>query len=331
MSANAEQQIKVFQERFQGVVDEVSKVIVGNKGVIAIVFTCLLVRGHVLLEGSPGVGTTKLVQTLSDVTDLSFSRIQFTPDLMPGDIIGSNIVRETEGGNKSFEFQQGPVFANMLLADEINRATPKTQSALLEAMQENSVSAGGETHKLDQPFFVLATQNPIEMEGTYPLPEAQMDRFLFKLRLSFPEAGELLTIVDRTTQQDEIPVQQIIGKSEILQMRDVARAVPIAEPVMQYAIAIALGSHPESESGHPLAKQYVRFGSSPRGVQSLVLGAKVNALLNGRSYVSGEDVRDVALPALRHRVLINFEAEAEKIDPDHILTEILRDLDVPKN
>jgi MoxR-like ATPase len=250
---------------------------------------------------------------------------------MPGDIIGSNIVRETEGGNKSFEFQQGPVFANMLLADEINRATPKTQSALLEAMQENSVSAGGETHKLDQPFFVLATQNPIEMEGTYPLPEAQMDRFLFKLRLSFPEAGELLTIVDRTTQQDEIPVQQIIGKSEILQMRDVARAVPIAEPVMQYAIAIALGSHPESESGHPLAKQYVRFGSSPRGVQSLVLGAKVNALLNGRSYVSGEDVRDVALPALRHRVLINFEAEAEKIDPDHILTEILRDLDVPKN
>jgi MoxR-like ATPase len=242
MSANAEQQIKVFQERFQGVVDEVSKVIVGNKGVIANVLTCLLVRGHVLLEGIPGVGKTKLVQTLSDVTDLSFSRIQFTPDLMPGDIIGSNIVRETEGGNKSFEFQQGPVFANMLLADEINRATPKTQSALLEAMQENSVSAGGETHKLDQPFFVLATQNPIEMEGTYPLPEAQMDRFLFKLRLSFPEAGELLTIVDRTTQQDEIPVQQIIGKSEILQMRDVARAVPIAEPVMQYAIAIALGS-----------------------------------------------------------------------------------------
>ena len=331
MSANAEQQIKVFQERFQGVVDEVSKVIVGNKDVIANVLTCLLVRGHVLLEGIPGVGKTKLVQTLSDVTDLSFSRIQFTPDLMPGDIIGSNIVRETEGGNKSFEFQQGPVFANMLLADEINRATPKTQSALLEAMQENSVSAGGETHKLDQPFFVLATQNPIEMEGTYPLPEAQMDRFLFKLRLSFPEAGELLTIVDRTTQQDEIPVQQIIGKSEILQMRDVARAVPIAEPVMQYAIAIALGSHPESKSGHPLAKQYVRFGSSPRGVQSLVLGAKVNALLNGRSYVSGEDVRDVALPALRHRVLINFEAEAEKIDPDHILTEILRDLDVPKN
>ena len=331
MSANAEQQIKVFQERFQGVVDEVSKVIVGNKDVIANVLTCLLVRGHVLLEGIPGVGKTKLVQTLSDVTDLSFSRIQFTPDLMPGDIIGSNIVRETEGGNKSFEFQQGPVFANMLLADEINRATPKTQSALLEAMQENSVSAGGETHKLDQPFFVLATQNPIEMEGTYPLPEAQMDRFLFKLRLSFPEAGELLTIVDRTTQQDEIPVQQIIGKSEILQMRDVARAVPIAEPVMQYATAIALGSHPESESGHPLAKQYVRFGSSPRGVQSLVLGAKVNALLNGRSYVSGEDVRDVALPALRHRVLINFEAEAEKIEPDHILTEILRDLDAPKN
>lgn len=331
MTSNVEQQVSVFRERFHKVVDEVSKVIVGNEDVIANVLTCLLVRGHVLLEGIPGVGKTKLVQVLSDATDLSFSRIQFTPDLMPGDIIGSNVVRETDDGKKSFEFQQGPVFANMLLADEINRATPKTQSALLEAMQENSVSAGGSTHRLDQPFFVLATQNPIEMEGTYPLPEAQMDRFLYKLRLNFPEADQLLTIVDRTTQQDDLTAAHTIGKSEILEMREIARAVPVAQPVMEYAIAITLGTHPESEKGHQLAKKYVRFGSSPRGVQSLILGAKVNALLNERFYVSAEDVRTVVLPALRHRVLINFEAESEKVDPDHILEEIINSVEMPKS
>jgi MoxR-like ATPase len=329
MSSNAEQGMKVFVERFQGVVDEVSKVIVGNRDVIEHVLTCLLVRGHVLLEGIPGVGKTKLVQTLADATDLAFSRIQFTPDLMPGDIIGSNIVRETDDGKKSFEFQRGPVFSNMLLADEINRATPKTQSALLEAMQENSVSAGGSTHKLDQPFFVLATQNPIEMEGTYPLPEAQMDRFLFKLRLNFPAADELLTIVDRTTQQVDITSQHVIGKKEVLEMREIARAVPVAKPVMEYAIAIALATHPESTRGHDLSKKYVRFGSSPRGVQSLVLGAKVNALLNNRFYVSGEDIKGVVLPALRHRVLLNFEAEAERVESDFILEEIIKSVGMP--
>lgn len=331
MTSSVEQQVRVFQDRFSQVVDEVSKVIVGNREVISNVLTCLLVRGHVLLEGIPGVGKTKLVQTLSDATDLGFSRIQFTPDLMPGDIIGSNVVRETEDGKKSFEFQRGPVFTNILLADEINRATPKTQSALLEAMQENSVSAGGSTHKLDQPFFVLATQNPIEMEGTYPLPEAQMDRFLYKLRLDFPEASDLLTIVERTTQQDDLTASHVLGKTEILEMRETARAVPVAQPVMQYAIAITLATHPESSEGHGLAKKYVRFGASPRGVQSLILGAKVNALLNDRFYVSANDITAVALPALRHRVLINFEAEAEKVDPDHILEEIVRVVELPKS
>ena len=331
MTSSVEQQVRVFQDRFSQVVDEVSKVIVGNREVISNVLTCLLVRGHVLLEGIPGVGKTKLVQTLSDATDLGFSRIQFTPDLMPGDIIGSNVVRETEDGKKSFEFQRGPVFTNILLADEINRATPKTQSALLEAMQENSVSAGGSTHKLDQPFFVLATQNPIEMEGTYPLPEAQMDRFLYKLRLDFPEASDLLTIVERTTQQDDLTASHVLGKTEILEMREIARAVPVAQPVMQYAIAITLATHPESSEGHGLAKKYVRFGASPRGVQSLILGAKVNALLNDRFYVSANDIKAVALPALRHRVLINFEAEAEKVDPDHILEEIVRVVELPKS
>jgi MoxR-like ATPase len=331
MTSSVEQQVRVFQDRFSQVVDEVSKVIVGNREVISNVLTCLLVRGHVLLEGIPGVGKTKLVQTLSDATDLGFSRIQFTPDLMPGDIIGSNVVRETDDGKKSFEFQRGPVFTNILLADEINRATPKTQSALLEAMQENSVSAGGSTHKLDQPFFVLATQNPIEMEGTYPLPEAQMDRFLYKLRLDFPEASDLLTIVERTTQQDDLTASHVLGKTEILEMREIARAVPVAQPVMQYAIAITLATHPESSEGHELAKKYVRFGASPRGVQSLILGAKVNALLNDRFYVSANDIKAVALPALRHRVLINFEAEAEKVDPDHILEEIVRVVELPKS
>ena len=331
MTSSVEQQVRVFQDRFSQVVDEVSKVIVGNREVISNVLTCLLVRGHVLLEGIPGVGKTKLVQTLSDATDLGFSRIQFTPDLMPGDIIGSNVVRETDDGKKSFEFQRGPVFTNILLADEINRATPKTQSALLEAMQENSVSAGGSTHKLDQPFFVLATQNPIEMEGTYPLPEAQMDRFRCKLRLDFPEASDLLTIVERTTQQDDLTASHVLGKTEILEMREIARAVPVAQPVMQYAIAITLATHPESSEGHELAKKYVRFGASPRGVQSLILGAKVNALLNDRFYVSANDIKAVALPALRHRVLINFEAEAEKVDPDHILEEIVRVVELPKS
>lgn len=330
MNTVVERQIEDFRTRFQNVREEISRIIVGNEDVVANVMTCLLARGHVLLEGIPGVGKTKLVQTMADAMHLKFSRIQFTPDLMPGDIIGTNIVREDESGHKSFQFQHGPIFANMVLADEINRATPKTQSALLEAMQENSVSAGGKTHALDQPFFVLATQNPIEMEGTYPLPEAQMDRFLFKLRLDFPDMAELHTIVDRTTQQKEPTVNRVLEQQQILEMRDTARGIPVARPIQEYAIKIVLATHPESAGAHELTRKYVRFGSSPRGIQALILGAKVRALMNDRVHVSCEDIRSVVLPALRHRVLLNFEAEAERVDPDHILERILEWVPEPK-
>ncbi len=323
MSKSASTQIDVFQEKFAKVKDEVSKVMVGNAEVITLVVTSLLAKGHVLLEGIPGVGKTKLVQTLADVLDLTFSRIQFTPDLMPGDIVGTNIVTENESGKKTFEFQAGPIFANMVLADEINRATPKTQSALLEAMQENSVSAGGETRKLDQPVFVLATQNPIEMEGTYPLPEAQMDRFLFKLKLDFPTAAELHTIVDRTTQKEEPKATKVLEKGDILKMRDVARDMPIAKPIQDYAVRLALATHPEIKDCHELVKKYVRFGVSPRGIQALILGSKVIALLNKRNHVSSEDVRSVLLPSLRHRVLLNFEAESELVETDFILNALV--------
>ena len=320
------QRIAQFQKNFHLVRDEVARVIVGNDAVIAGVMTCLLARGHVLLEGIPGVGKTKLVQTLADVLHLKFSRIQFTPDLMPGDIIGTSIVREDEGGRKYFEFQPGPIFANMVLADEVNRATPKTQSSLLEAMQENSVSAGKTTHPLEQPFFVLATMNPLEMEGTYPLPEAQLDRFFFKLKMGFPGVDALHEVLDRTTQSRDPQVERVLRQGEILEMRDTAREVPIARPVQDYAIRLTLATHPESEHGHELAKKYVRFGASPRGTQALILGAKVHALIADRAHVAIEDVKAVALPALRHRLLLNFEAEADRVDADTILTRILDQL-----
>jgi MoxR-like ATPase len=330
MNTVVDRQIQAFRDQFQLVRDEISRVIVGNDEIVSGVMTCMLARGHVLLEGIPGVGKTKLVQTMADVLHLKFSRIQFTPDLMPGDIIGTNIVREDESGRKSFEFQRGPIFANMVLADEINRATPKTQSALLEAMQENSVSAAGQTHALDQPFFVLATQNPIEMEGTYPLPEAQMDRFFFKLKLDFPDADALHLIIERTTSQGEPQVKRVLEQGQILEMRDTARAIPVARPVQEYAIKITLATHPESSHGHEMTKKYVRFGSSPRGIQALILGAKVHALMNDRVYVSCEDVRAVALPALRHRILLNFEAEAGRIEADTILSRILESVPEPR-
>lgn len=323
MSSAVDRQIQAFRDQFQSVRAEISRVIVGNDEIVNGVLTCLLARGHVLLEGIPGVGKTKLVQTMADVLHLKFSRIQFTPDLMPGDIIGTNIVREDESGRKNFEFQQGPIFANMVLADEINRATPKTQSALLEAMQENSVSAAGRTFALDQPFFVLATQNPIEMEGTYPLPEAQLDRFFFKLKLDFPGVEQLHLIIDRTTREKEPAVKRVLEQGQILEMRDTARAIPVARPVQEYAIKVTLATHPESEHAHEMTRRYVRFGSSPRGSQALILGAKVHALMNDRVHVSCEDVRAVALPALRHRVLLNFEAEAQRVDADAILRAIL--------
>jgi MoxR-like ATPase len=325
-TATLDSRIQQFQDNFRTVREEVGRVIVGNQEVIAGVMTCLLARGHVLLEGIPGVGKTKLVQTLADALHLKFSRIQFTPDLMPGDIVGTSIVREDEAGRKRFEFQPGPVFANLVLADEINRATPKTQSALLEAMQENSVSAGGATRPLEQPFFVLATMNPLEMEGTYPLPEAQLDRFLFKLRMGFPGVDELHEVVERTTRSGEPAVQRVLRQGDVLEMRETAREVPVARAVQDYAVRLTLATHPEADTSHELARRYVRFGASPRGTQALVLGAKVNALVNGRVHVAIEDIRAVALPALRHRLMLNFEAEAGRVSADHIIGRILEDL-----
>jgi MoxR-like ATPase len=329
MTVAVERQVELFRHNFRLVRDEVSRIIVGNQDNIVGIMTCLLARGHVLLEGIPGIGKTKLVQTLADVLHLKFSRIQFTPDLMPGDIVGTTIVRETDAGRKLLEFQPGPIFANLVLADEINRATPKTQSALLEAMQENSVSAGGETHPLQQPFFVLATMNPLEMEGTFPLPEAQMDRFFFKLKLGFPSVPELGEILDRTTKAQEPQVERVLGQGQILEMRETARSVPVAGPIQDYAIHLTMATHPESEKATELTKRFVRFGSSPRGTQALILGGKVNALVNDRLYVATEDIRAVAINALRHRLLLNFDAEAERVDTDSILEDILRRIPAP--
>jgi MoxR-like ATPase len=325
-----DQELEIFQQQFNRVKDEVSKVIVGCGEIIDGVIMSLLANGHVLLEGVPGLGKTKLVSTLSDVMRLKFSRIQFTPDLMPADITGTNVVQEKPTGEKFLEFQAGPLFANMVLADEVNRATPKTQSALLEAMEEKSVTVGKRTFQLDSPFFVLATQNPLEMEGTYPLPEAQLDRFFMKLKVDYPSVESLHVIMNRTTTQKEPEVTRVLGEGEVLKMRKTVRAVPIARPVQDYAIRITLATHPTSLSAQALTKRYVRFGSSPRGAQALVIGGKIRALLNSRVHVSCEDIRSVALGALRHRVLLNFEGEAERVDSDVVVKEILDKTPEPK-
>jgi MoxR-like ATPase len=316
--------IEQFRERFQNITREIGRRIVGHEDIVGLTVTSLLAGGHVLLEGIPGVGKTSLVHTLADVMHLSFARIQFTPDLMPADIVGTNIVQEAAHGGAFFEFQPGPIFANVVLADEINRATPKTQSALLEAMQDVSVSVGKTTYKLEQPFFVLATQNPLEMEGTYPLPEAQLDRFFFKLKVLYPPEEAMHEILERTTQNAEPTVTRIVDGPTILEMRHVARAVAVAKPVQAYAIRLTLGTHPDSPHGSPLVKRYVRYGASPRAAQTLVLAAKIQALNRGQAFVSPDDVRTVALPALRHRLLLNFEGEADEIDTDAIVTELLR-------
>src|SRR5205809_5766867 len=323
MSSAIEQQVITFQEQFKRVKDEVSKVIVGQTDIIDGVLMSLLASGHVLLEGVPGLGKTKLVSTLSDVMHLKFSRVQFTPDLMPADITGTNVVQEDALGEKFLEFQPGPIFSNIVLADEVNRATPKTQSALLEAMEERSVTVGKTTHKLDSPFFVLATQNPLEMEGTYPLPEAQLDRFFLKLKVDYPTKESLHTILNRTTKNKEPEVNRVLGQGEVLDMRKTVRAVPIARPVQDYAIRITLATHPTPPHAKALTMKYVRYGSSPRGAQALVIGGKIRALLENRLHVSCEDIRSVAYGALRHRVLLNFEGEAERMDPDTIIKEIL--------
>jgi MoxR-like ATPase len=329
MSTAIDQQVETFQNQFKKVRDEVSKVIVGYSDIIDGVIMSLLANGHVLLEGVPGLGKTKLVSTLSNVMHLKFSRIQFTPDLMPADITGTNIVQESAVGEKFLEFQQGPIFANIVLADEVNRATPKTQSALLEAMEETTVTVGKKTYRLDAPFFVLATQNPLEMEGTYPLPEAQLDRFFMKLKVDYPTVDSLHTIMNRTTRVEEPQVQRIVDKDQILEVRRVVRAVPIARPVQDYAIRIMLGTHPRPPYANATVMRLVRYGASPRGAQALVIGGKIRALLHNRVHVSCEDIRAVAYGALRHRVLLNFEGEAERVDTDTILKSILESTPEP--
>jgi MoxR-like ATPase len=321
--AHNEQQAEQFRESFQRVKQEVRKVIVGNEPIIDGVLTCLMANGHALLEGVPGLGKTLLVRTLSRAVDLKFSRVQFTPDLMPADISGTNILMEDASGAKRFQFQAGPVFANIVLADEINRATPKTQSAMLEAMQEHNVTVAGVRHALPEPFFVLATQNPIEMEGTYPLPEAQMDRFLYKLTVPSPTFEDLNAIVDRTTGGLESEVLPVIDGETILAMRKLAREVPIASHVREFAIRLILGTHPDGETATDQVKRFVRFGSSPRGAQAVVVAAKIRALLDGRFNVSLEDVAAVAKPALRHRILLSFEGEAEGVSTDTIVDSLV--------
>jgi MoxR-like ATPase len=318
-----EKQIEQFQNDFHRVNSEIAKIIVGYKEVIDDVLITVLAKGHVILEGVPGVGKTKLVQTLSDVLDLNSSRIQFTPDLMPADIVGTNVVQESETGDRTLEFQPGPIFANIVLADEINRATPKTQSALLEAMQEKSVTVGNHTYRLEPPFVVMATLNPLELEATYPLPEAQVDRFFMKLRMEFPNMDEIHKILDRTTQEAEPVVEKVWDGNKILELREIALGVPISEKVQDYAIRIVMATQPTTEYAHDLSKKYVNYGASPRGSQALVVGAKIRALLNGRLEVAHEDVRSVVLPALRHRVILNFEGEAERVDTDSILKAII--------
>jgi MoxR-like ATPase len=297
---------------------------VGQEKLLEGVLVALFAGGHVLLEGVPGLGKTMLVRTLAEAVNLKFSRVQFTPDLMPADIIGTNMIGEDEHGRKTFRFQEGPIFANILLADEINRATPKTQSALLEAMQEQHVTVGGVQHPLPPPFLVLATQNPLEMEGTYPLPEAQLDRFFFKLKVRYPNAEDLHTILDRTTTPQSPVITKVLkDPAEVLTMRDVVRQVPIAREIQAHAVSLVLSTHPEEAQAAPLAKKYVRYGASPRGAQALVLAAKIYALLDNRYHVARTDIDKAALDALRHRIILNFEGEAEGTSTDDVINEIL--------
>lgn len=324
--SNTEQiknQLDQFRSDFESLFKEIGKVIVGHQEIVQGTLTALIAGGHVLLEGVPGLGKTLLVRTLADALHLKFQRIQFTPDLMPADLIGTNVVLETPDGRRKFEFQEGPVFANVLLADEINRATPKTQSALLEAMQEHSVTVAGQTYPLPKPFFVMATQNPLEMEGTYPLPEAQLDRFFFKLLVKFPKSAEIEAILDRTTEAHEPKAQPIMDGKRILELSHLARQIPIAEDIRRYGIAIVLATHPENEAATEMTKRYVRYGSSPRGAQALILAAKIRAILDHRYHVSRDDLRAVAPAALRHRLILNFEGQAEGIAPDAVINNIL--------
>lgn len=315
-----------FRETARRIEEEVSRVMVGQNDLIRDVLIAIVAGGHVLLEGVPGLGKTLLVRTLGDALDLGFSRIQFTPDLMPADITGTNILVEDEAGRRQFAFQHGPIFANLVLADEINRATPKTQSALLEAMQEKTCTVANVMRPLSDPFFVLATQNPLEMEGTYPLPEAQLDRFFYKLLVRYPTAVELVEIVRRTTSEAHASAAKSASGESIREMGALARQVPIASHVTDYVVRLVLGTHPDYETAPASVRQYVRYGSSPRGAQSVVLAAKIRALLEGRLNVSFNDVRSVALSALRHRIMLNFDAEASAVTTDDVLAHLLEEV-----
>jgi MoxR-like ATPase len=328
-SNGIEREVEQFQKTIGTLREEIGRVIVGQREVISGVLTCMLAGSHALLEGVPGLGKTMLVKTLAQALHLDFSRIQFTPDLMPADVIGTTVIDESRTGSHSLEFRPGPIFAHIVLADEINRATPKTQSALLEAMQERRVTVGRTTHTLDAPHLVLATQNPLEMEGTYPLPEAQLDRFFFKLNVPFPDKDELHNILERTTTDHAPEVRPVVKKAELLAFQALVRKVPVARHVQDYAVRLLLATRPEAEKAFPLVKRFVRTGASPRGAQSVLLAAKIRALIEGRFAVALEDVRASTLPALRHRVLLNFEGEAEGIKTDQVLEEILKGL--PEN
>ena len=326
-TAQIDADAKQFRDDYTRTKQQIQKSVVGHEEIVDGVLTCLFAGGHALLEGVPGLGKTLLIRSLSEALHLHFSRIQFTPDLMPADVTGTTIVVENEHG-RDFQFRKGPLFAQIVLADEINRATPKTQSALLEAMQEKSVTVGGETHVLDKPFFVMATQNPIEQEGTYPLPEAQLDRFFFKLEVGYSSRDDLSEILNRTTAGEQPAIEQVLDGPAILKHQQLVRRVIIAPHVQDYAVRMVLATHPGGEMATPVVNKFLRFGASPRAAQALVLAGKVRALLDGRANVSIDDIRGIALPALRHRCLLNFEGEAEGKSTDEIIRNIVDTLPV---
>ena len=318
--------VNLLSKAYGQLKEQIRKVIVGQDDVIEQLLIALFSQGHVLLEGVPGLAKTLMVSTLARSLSMNFSRIQFTPDLMPADILGTNLVVESPEGRREFQFQKGPIFAHLLLADEINRATPKTQSAMLEAMQEKQVTAGGEIRRLEEPFFVLATQNPIDQEGTYPLPEAQLDRFFFKLVVGYPSAAEMTEVLNRTTEGEKVTPSKVMDGPRLRELQRLVRQVPAASHVKDYAVRLVLATHPKSETASPITNQYLKFGSSPRGAQVLLLAGKVRALTQGRFNVSFDDIQAVTAPALRHRLIPNFEAEAEGVTTDHIIAQILKDV-----
>ncbi len=320
---NLDSAVESIRKNFDLIVKELAKTIVGQEALIKNLFICLLCGGHALIEGVPGLGKTLLVRSLSEILDLRYSRIQFTPDLMPADILGTNIVKEDGHGNRFFEFYKGPIFGQLILADEINRASPKTQSALLEAMQEGNVTVFGSRYRLKPPFMVLATQNPIEMEGTYPLPEAQIDRFFFKLKLEYPGPDELQQILEKTTEDYQYELNRIVGAESILEMKSLVKQVPVANHVKDFATRLVLASHPTNQQATDRIKEYVLFGASPRGLQSLILAGKVSALIGQRYNVSREDINTIAKPALRHRLVLNIRGETEGVDTDELIEEII--------